>query len=249
MVLYIMGTARCAADPTLSLIPNQQYRADVPVYIKDTWTDHRTGESRSVEDHFRCVFWGANATRADQLLMKGSQLIITSGKLRTYTHRDGRVFTQLWVDRWEVPTKVMMTKALYYEVFQSELLPYQVFLVPQTESTYLLELYVDKRRIGDFAKGYDQQTARIEVQIKSSQQVLAQSFLDKHQLKRSTPLSDGYAIEISLSDSPEAIELIESVHTKLMIAGEIAIEHTFPLTTCLHQAAPDLKEPSDDSSQ
>ena len=62
MVLYIMGTARCAADPTLSLIPNQQYRADVPVYIKDTWTDHRTGESRSVEDHFRCVFWGANAT-------------------------------------------------------------------------------------------------------------------------------------------------------------------------------------------
>ena len=71
--------------------------------------------------------------------------------LRTYTHRDGRVFTQLWVDRWEVPTKVMMTKALYYEVFQSELLPYQVFSTTKP-SQPIFELYVDKRRIGGFCQ-------------------------------------------------------------------------------------------------
>ncbi len=188
MTLQVMGTAYCAADPILIQTKNNKCKAEIPVYIKDVWTDHATGEVREVNDTFRCVFWGENARRVNQLLMKGSQIIITSAKLRTIFHPNNTKvsYTQIWVDRWEVPTKVLMTKSFYNEIYKSELLPYKLFIVEISSSQYSIEIHVDKHTMTTHADNYFKYPIQFELKVKDDEEVLYSFILNKNNLKMCT---------------------------------------------------------------
>ena len=234
MVLQVMGTAYCAADPVIKKLSNHKFKAEIPVYIKDIWTDQHTGETKEINDHFRCVFWGDNARRAEQLLMKGSQIIITSAKLRTIKHpnNDKYSFTQIWVDRWEVPAKVLMTKSLYQKIYQSELLPYKLFIFNESENYYGIELHVDKKSILDYMKGYLKKSAQFEIKFKKQSEVFFNCMIDERHLKLSNHYSDTYGIAKILN---ECILNADTIDAKLIINEKTVIENSFELQSCLHQ--------------
>lgn len=233
MVLQVMGTAHCASDPVIKKVSNHKMRAEVPVYIKDVWTDQHTGEIKEVQDNFRCVFWGENARRAEQLLMKGSQIIITGAKLRVVKHPNNQklYFTQIWVDRWEVPTKVLMTKSLYQDIYQSELLPYKIFVFQASDNTYGIELHIDKKTMVDYMKGYLKESAQFAIILQHKNDALFHCVIDHRHLKLSNHYCDTYGIANIPNDT---ILKADRIYTKLMINQKIMVEHAFDIKACLH---------------
>lgn len=233
MSIQVMGTAHCAADPVIKTLHQGKVIADVPVYIKECWTDFQTGESREVTNYFHCVFWGNNAKRAEQLLMKGSQVIITSAKLRTLKDPIKKVtHTQIWVEKWEVPTKVMLSKSVYQEIFQSELMPYKVCVYRKTGTFDLVEVHVDKHAMASKLPDYFNQDRLIDLQFKQGDKIHSKCSLARSHQKFSNTFCDIYqcSLDLDLSQVP-----LSHIHTQLFMGKTRAYEHVFPFQECLQQ--------------
>jgi len=233
MGLQITGTAHCATDPVLKYSANGKIKAEVPVYVKDVWTDFSTGETREVSNHFRCVFWGENANRAEKILKKGLQIFILSGKLRNIQHPKNKriTYTQLWVDQWEVPSKVMMTKSLYQEVFKSELLPYKVCLFDSPDGV-TVEVHIDKHAMSIKTSDYLKKSLCINLNLIGKNKEAQPSGLTDEHLKFSNSYCAIYTAELTISCH---LDEIESVNTEICLNNKIALEHTFLIRECIQQ--------------
>lgn len=234
MSIQIMGTAHCATDPVIKISSNGKIKAEVPVYVKDIWSDFSTGEVREVSNHFRCVFWGDNAKRAEKLLTKGLEIIITSAKLRTVKNPKNKniTYTQIWVDKWQVPSKVMMTKSLYQEIYQSELLPYKVCLCQKKSNEIRVEVYVDKHAMSAKVSAFRKQPCQIRLQFKQQKKILYQFFLSQENCTFSNVYCDIYGESLNLGCHLNAIESIDS---QIVIDDKPTLEHTFLMSECIHR--------------
>lgn len=234
MTIQLMGTAHCATDPVIKNLSNGKIKAEVPVYITDIWTDFTTGQIREVTNHFRCVFWGENAKRADKLLKKGLQIIITSAKLRNIQSPQNKniTYTQIWVDRWEVPSKVMMTKSFYEQIYKSELMPYKVCLFQKENREISVEVHVDRHDMATKSSEYFKNPFQLHLHFMKEDKALYKYLLYPENIKFSNAYYDIYGISFGMDCT---LDELDSVDTQLYVNAKAILEHDFPINACIHQ--------------
>lgn len=232
MTMQVMGTAYCAADPVLTHTKNSRPKTEVPVYIKDTWTDLSTGQIKEVSDQFRCVFFGENARRANEMIMKGSQIIITSAKLRTVKNpTDKRItYTQIWVDKWELPAKVMMTKKLYQEVYQSEMSPIKIGLsTPNNKITMLVMM--DCHQMNSKFPGFEKKDLKLLIKLRKKS-LFEYCLLTESDTTYSTKYIKVFEYVFHEIDASE-LSSIKDVNVNVSFDEDDSYEITFPAKECI----------------
>lgn len=107
------GVGYCGCTPQLRTNADGSMIAKVPIYTENVF------RGKTYKEIHWCVFFGSDAKRADELLMKGSQVHI-SGFIHyhKYTDKTGQAksLTQIIVDEFLL-TKAMFTKEVYKRIY------------------------------------------------------------------------------------------------------------------------------------
>lgn len=234
MTLQVMGTAVCAAEPTMVKMQNQKIKAEVPVYIKESWFDFSTGQTREIQAHFRCVFFGEGARRAQSMIMKGTQIIITGAKLRVVKNpKNNRVsYTQIWVEKWELPAKVMMTKKLYQEVYQTDISPIKVSLSSLHNRVSILVM-LDCHQMNSRFPAFEKKDLKLLIKLKTKSSVEPCRLTEKYS-KYSTNQIKIYEY-LSSEMEKRDVSLINEVSINAFLDNDNVYEITFPINECICQ--------------
>ena len=111
----------CGTFPKLKAYGDGRKLCRLPVYTEH-WAYHNNGEQQVFKELHWCIFFGRNAERAEQLLMKGSQIHIRGTIHYHKREKVGRteILPQILVDEFMISTKATVTKELYDQIFNEE---------------------------------------------------------------------------------------------------------------------------------
>ncbi|MCW5590021.1 MAG: single-stranded DNA-binding protein [Legionellales bacterium] len=112
----------CGTFPKVKTYKDGRKICRLPVYTEHWSYQTCDGQRQQIKELHWCVFFGRNAERAEQLLMKGSQIHIRG---TIHYHKKAvadrvEVMPQILVDEFMISTKATVTKELYDYIFNEE---------------------------------------------------------------------------------------------------------------------------------
>jgi single-strand DNA-binding protein len=110
----------CGSDPILKRYGENKHMLIVPVYTEHWFSMIQEDSAKKHTEIHRCVFFGANAERANTLLMKGTEVHILGVMHYRKVKSEDRVviYPQVIVEDFTLASRAIMTKELYEHIFK-----------------------------------------------------------------------------------------------------------------------------------
>lgn len=128
----------CGVDATVEWV-NGKAICRLPIYTTHWRLSYdKEGRQKCTERH-TCVFFGVNAERAGEQLLKGGQVNI-SGTLHYHKKKTPQglfIYPQILVDEFMLTTTSIMTKQMYDEIFPDGKIPDEIMNNPNQKEDVL----------------------------------------------------------------------------------------------------------------
>lgn len=153
----------CADAPIFTATASGKERAHVWVYTEEFFLNEGSGKYQPRKDRHYCVFWGRNAVRANEQLMKGTQIHLSGIQTHYEVENNGKKarLPQIWVEQFKQATKALMTKQLYDQIFSDHQSPYQLS-IDLREKDFDLDVYINTFDLDSLLKSKNEMKFKIE---------------------------------------------------------------------------------------